>query len=150
MKILSLEWSTDITIVPIFERWYRVPHEVVIWMKTNCGTYEFKVNKDFYFDGRSGPKLVDFIGIAPNLGTQAEIKAWFLHDILAYDVGLSFDETNYALYFALRNYCNYSWFRAKLIHKAVGLSDYWFGEPLKEEREYVNLGKINGSLLPKV
>lgn len=144
MKIYSIVWSNDITIVPEADRWYRIPHAMTVDIVCDCGRYQFNVDKDFRFDARSGGPLVDFI--TPNLGRQEELKCYFLHDILAYDVGLSFDETNYALYFALRNYAGYGWWRAKTIQTAVSLSDSWFGEPKEGDREYVNYNKIHSRL----
>lgn len=149
MQIKSIEWSRDITILPVDERWYRVPHPMKITMVTDCGVYRFKIAKNFMFDGRSGPTLVDMVGIAPNLGSQAEVKSWFLHDCLAYDIGLSFKETNYALYYSLREYAGYGRFRAKIIQGAVSISDAWFGEPVPGEREYCNHGKISTTLSHK-
>lgn len=135
---------TDITLVPVSNRWYRIPHNVNIELTTNFGTYRIRLDKDFHFDGRSGGPFADFV--APNLGTQREVKAWLLHDVLGYDIGLSFHETNYALYWVLVYSCSYHTYKASLIRKAVSVSDSWFGAPKEGEREYINNGKIHLTL----
>ena len=144
VKILDVICGYRITIAPIAERWYNIPHGFRFELVTDVGRKVISVDSGFCFDGRSGGSMVDALGVAPNLGTQDEIKAWLLHDINYYDcTGLSFDESNELLYSMLRK-CGYSWIRAKLVYNAV----QWFGrgsfgEPSPDSREFCNVGKIH-------
>lgn len=141
MKIDKIEFSRDITIRPIADRWYRIDgaFTVDIYLK-NEGVVHIRVDDGFMFDGRSGGPCVDFI--APNLGTQDELKIWLLHDLMGYDIYFSFKETNKILYDNLRN-INYGWIKANAIWSAVSISDSWFGRPLPDSREYPNISKIH-------
>lgn len=141
MKILKVEFSRDITLKPIADRWYEIQGAFTVEITTDCGVKHINVDDGFVFDSRSGGPMVDFI--APNLGTQAEVKAWCLHDICGHDLtGFTFEETNEILYTMLRQ-CGYGWFRAKLIYTAVSLSDDWFGIPVIEDKSYSNITKIH-------
>lgn len=146
LTIYSYKCS-DIELFPISDRWYKINHPVDMEIITNVGTYRIKLDKDFHFDGRSGGPFADLI--APNLGTQNEVKAWLLHDVLGYDIGLSFKETNDALYWTLIYNCAYHSFKASLIRKAVSVSDSWFGRPKEGDRELINNGKIHLTLSDK-
>lgn len=141
MKIDKIEFSRDITIRPIADRWYRIDgaFTVDIYLKDE-GVVHIRVDDGFMFDGRSGGPCVDFI--APNLGTQDELKIWLLHDLMGYDIYFSFKETNKILYDNLRH-INYGWIKANAIWSAVSISDSWFGRPLPDSREYPNLSKIH-------
>ena len=141
MKINEVKFSRDILIEPVSDRWYRIPGAFTIDLTTDCGRIRINIDDGFMFDGRSGGPAVDFI--APNLGTQSELKAWLLHDINGYGKCLSFEETNELLYSMLRGQCNYSWFRAKVIYTAVSFSDSWYGEPKPTDRERINWNKIH-------
>ena len=141
MRVLKVEFSRDILLKPISDRWYEIQGAFSIDITTDCGVKRINVDDGFLFDGRSGGPMVDFI--APNLGTQAELKAWCLHDINAHDLtGFTFEETNEMLYMLLRQ-CGYGWFRAKVIHTAVSLSDDWFGVPVIGDKSYPNITKIH-------
>lgn len=144
MKIMDVICHYAITIAPIAERWYNIPHGFRFELITDVGRKVISVDAGFCFDGRSGGPLVDTLGIAPNLGTQDEIKAWLLHDINYYDcTGLNFDESNDLLYSMLRK-CGYSWLRAKAVYNAVQLFGRGsFGEPSPDSREFCNVGKIH-------
>ena len=144
MKIDKIEFSRDITIKPIADRWYRIDgaFTVDIYLKDE-GVVHISVDDGFMFDGRSGPKLIDYF--APNLGTQGELKTYLLHDLLSYDIYFSFNENNDIFYKNLRdkNYCNYGYMKAKIIKGFVSISDSYFGIPLPDSREYPNLNKIH-------
>ena len=141
MKVLKVEFSRDLTLKPIADRWYEVQGDFSINVTTDCGVKRINVDDGFLFDGRSGGPMVDFI--APNLGTQDELKAWCFHDICGHDIiGLTFEETNDALYMLLRE-CGYGWVRAKIIYTAVSMSDDWFGLPVIGDRSYINITKIH-------
>ena len=144
MKVSAVKCDYAITICPIADRWYTIPNGFRFELVTDIGRKIISVDAGFCFDGRSGGPMVDALGVAPNLGTQAELKAWLLHDINYYDcTGLSFEESNDMLYQMLRE-CGYSWIRARLVYNAVqwfGASS--FGEPSPDSREYCNMGKIH-------
>ena len=142
MKVLSVEFSRDIVIKPIETLWYQVQGAFHLDYKTDVGDIRVNVDDGFMFDGRSGGPMVDALGIAPNLGSQPELKCWLAHDINAYDICFSYDETNDILYNMLRD-IGYGWFRAKMIYTAVNCSESWFGEPLPNDREFPNLAKIH-------
>lgn len=134
--------SRDITLMPIGDRWYRIPghFSIDIWGPFP-GRKHIDVDDGFEFDGRSGPILVDYL--TPNLGSQPILKCWLTHDINAYDKsGLSFSETNALLRDMLQK-AGYGHMRRNLIWAAVSANDSWFGEPLKGDREYPNLDKIH-------
>lgn len=141
MKVDKIEFSRDITIKPIADRWYRIDgaFTVDIYLKDE-GVVHICVDDGFMFDGRSGGPCVDFI--APNLGTQDELKIWLLHDLMGYDIYFTFKETNKILYDNLRK-IGYGWIKANSIWSAVSISDSWFGIPLPDSREYPNLNKIH-------
>ena len=104
MKIDKIEFSRDITIRPIADRWYRIDgaFTVDIYLKDE-GVVHIRVDDGFMFDGRSGGPCVDFI--APNLGTQDELKIWLLHDLMGYDIYFSFKETNkIQVYLCIKNF----------------------------------------------
>jgi hypothetical protein len=142
MKIYNVTYSSDIVIEPQGDRWYKIPHAFYYDMITEYGRIRISVYKDFMFDGRSGGNIVDFV--APNLGTQEEVKAWLTHDIGYYSsIGLSFEQTNELLYQMLRD-CGYGWFRARSIYTAVSMfGEGSFGEPKPNDKEYPNLAKIH-------
>ena len=105
MKITKVEFSRDILLKPISDRWYEIQGAFSIDITTDCGVKRINIDDGFLFDGRSGGPMIDFI--APNLGAQAELKAWTLHDICGHDLtGFTFEETNEILYMMLRQ-CGY-------------------------------------------
>lgn len=140
MKIYDVKVSRDILLEPVSDRWYRIPGAWSVDYITDCGRIHIQVDDGFMLDGRSGGPMVDFI--APNLGTQDELKCWLVHDLNAYDICLSYEETNWLLYEMLRK-IGYGWFRARAIYTAVNMSESWFGQPLPRDREYPNLAKIH-------
>src|SRR5574343_2311 len=142
MKVTKVEFSRDIILKPIADRWYEVQGAFCIDYTTDCGIIRINVDHGFLLDGRSGRPMVEVLGIAPNLGTQEELKRWVAHNINAHDICFSYDETNDILYNMLRN-IGYGCFRSKLIYTAVNFSEGWFGEPLPNDREYPNLAKIH-------
>lgn len=81
----------------------------------------------FMFDGRSGPKIVDWY--APNLGTLEERVCWLVHDCNGYGQDLSFEDTNLLLFAMLRDLAGYRTSKANVIQLAVSLSKSWYGEP---------------------
>lgn len=144
MKLISINFDRDIEIIPVSEKWYRIPHAFTCSVIMDCGTKIIKIDPDFLFDGRSGSSFIEAFGIAPNLGGQNEVKAFLLHDICYYDnTGISFNEANYILYRMLRD-AGYGYCRAKLIQKSVDwFGKSHFGTPKENEREFPNLSKIH-------
>ena len=142
MKIKQFNVITgDIEIIPRGDRWYGCPNRVCTHLYLTDGTRIVMESKPgFMFDGRSGGPLVDFI--TPNLGDQRHLACWWMHDIHAYALYLSFRETNDVLYQTLR-LAGDSWFQASLIESGVSISDSWFGEPLPTSREFPNLQLIS-------
>ena len=139
--IWRAEVSRDIKLMPLADRWYRIPGHwsVDIWGPFP-GRKHIDVDDGFAFDGRSGPILADVV--MPNLGSQPELKAALVHDLNAYaKSGLTFSETN-ELFRAMLRHAGYGYMRAGLIWAAVSMNDSWFGEPLPTDREYPNLEKI--------
>lgn len=140
IKVLKVDVSHDLILKPLGDRWYEIQGAFHVDYKTDVGRIRVNVDHGFVTDGRSGGPIADVI--APNLGSQPELKAWICHDLNAYDICFSYDETNDILYNMLRD-IGYGWFRAKLVYTAVNCSDSWFGTPLPNDKEYPNLAKIH-------
>lgn len=142
MKVTKVEFSRDIILKPIADRWYEVQGAFTVdFYLEGEGVVHIAVDDGFMFDGRSGPKLVDYY--TPNLGTQDELKTFLIHDLLSYDIYFSFEQNNNIFYNNLRNKCGYGWTKAKIIWACVSISDSYFGRPLPDSREYPNLNKIH-------
>lgn len=142
MKITKIDFSRDISITPVADRWYRVNGSFTVdFYLEGEGVVHIAVDDGFMFDGRSGPKLVDYY--TPNLGTQDELKTFLIHDLLSYDIYFSFEQNNNIFYNNLRNKCGYGWTKSKIIWACVSISDSYFGRPLPDSREYPNLNKIH-------
>lgn len=94
----------------------------------------------FLTDMRSGPSVIDVF--VPHLGSQAERRAWWLHDVLSYDIGFSFEEVNQILKLYLLSECGYSKFVANLVKFSVSCTKSWFGKPPKGSIYYPNLSLI--------
>lgn len=142
MLIDMIEFSRDIILKPVADRWYEVQGSFTVDIYLNKEErVNINIDDGFLFDGRSGPKIVDYY--IPNLGTQEELKTFLLHDLLSYDIYFSFSENNDIFYRNLRNLCNYSWSKSKIIWAFVSVSDSYFGIPLPDSREYANVNKIH-------
>lgn len=138
---LSAKIYSDIKFDKVADRWYRIKHPFTsIVDMGKQGVKRAVVKEGFMFDGRSGPKLVDWY--VPNLGTQEEIKRWLNHDLWSYDIGLTFRENNQILRDDLGSICNYGWFKRNAVWCAVSASDSYFGMPTPDNREYINVDKI--------
>lgn len=143
IKVLKVEFSRDLILKPIADRWYEIQGAFSVDITTDIGVKRVNVDDGFVTDGRSGSAWIDAMGIAPNLGSQKELKAFICHDLLFYDIGFDFSEANEILYAMLRD-AGYGWFRARLIHTAVDMvGEDHFGTPLPTDREYPNLSKIH-------
>lgn len=114
---------------------------------TNQGTLHVQTAPGFVFDGRSGPKIVDWY--APNLGNIYEILCWFVHDCNGYGQDLSFKDTNVLLYAMLRDIAEYRPTKCAVIQLAVSLSDSWYGEPEPSDWCYANRRLVSTLWIPK-
>lgn len=124
-------------------RRYPLTEPVSVDVFTNRGTLHARTDVGFIFDGRSGPRLADYI--VPNLGSLGERTAFYLHDCCAYAQSLPFAETNLLLKCFLRDMCGYSKFRSELVRIAVSISDGWYGYPEPDDEWYCNVGKVETS-----
>lgn len=113
---------------------------------TNQGTLHVQTAPGFVFDGRSGPKIVDWY--APNLGTLYEKLCWLTHDCNGYGQDLSFKDTNVLLYVMLRDLALYRPSKCAVIQLAVSLSDSWYGEPKQDEWCYANRSLVSTLWIP--
>lgn len=128
------------------ERRYMLDGHVHVMVATNQGTLQVMTAPGFVFDGRSGPKIVDWY--APNLGTLEERLCWYVHDCNGYGLDLSFEDTNLLLYAMLRDLAKYRISKAALIQFAVGLSSSWYGDPKEGDWCRCNVGKVRTCWIP--
>ena len=112
------------------------------------GTLHVRTEPSFVFDGRSGPRLVDWY--APNLGSLNERFGWHMHDALGYGQSLDFWHTNRALRLYLRDMCLYRPSKAWVIERAVSIDRKWYGEPKEGDWCRMNLGKVTTEWTPRV
>lgn len=129
------------------KRCYVLDDEVNLMIVTNQGTLHVVTNPCFIFDGRSGPRIIDWY--APNLGTFEERLSWFVHDCNGYALDLSFEDTNILLFAMLRDLAHYRTAKANIIQLAVGISKSWYGEPKENDWCRCNVGKVRTCWLPK-
>ena len=132
---------------PNGRRRYPLDDEVNLMIYTSQGTLNVVTSAGFVFDGRSGPKIVDWY--APNLGTLEERICWLVHDCNGYGQDLSFEDTNLLLYVMLRDLAGYRNSKASLIQLAVSLSRSWYGEPKEGDWCRANVGKVRTVWMPK-
>lgn len=125
----------------VADRRYKLPDAIDLRVETDLGTLFAHFDKGFEFDGRSGPKIVDWY--APNLGTVFERLAWLLHDGLGYATCLDFKSTNRFLSVWLRDEACYNRIKSSVIETAVSLSKSWYGYPDEKDTWYCNIGKFN-------
>lgn len=128
-------------------RRYPLEAGVRLSVVTNQGTLHVQTAPGFTFDGRSGPKIVDWY--APNLGNIYEKVSWLVHDCNGYGQDLSFKDTNVLLYAMLRDLAEYRPSKCALIQLAVSLSDSWYGEPEKDDWCYANRNLVSTLWIPK-
>lgn len=117
-------------------RRYPLKGRVQLAIYTNQGTLHVTTAAGFTFDGRSGPRLVDWY--VPNLGSLEERLCWFVHDCNGYGQDLSFKDTNVLLYAMLRDLPKYRTTKATTIQLSVSISDGWYGEPKPGDWCYSN------------
>lgn len=122
-------------------RRYPLKGRVNLAIYTNQGTLHVTTAAGFTFDGRSGPRLIDWY--VPNLGTLAERLCWFVHDCNGYAQDLSFEDTNLLLFVMLRDLAKYYVPKATVIQLAVSLDRSWYGIPKSNDWCYCNIGKVS-------
>lgn len=127
-------------------RRYLVEGAISLTVFTNQGELKVTTAPGFVFDGRSGPKIVDWY--APNLGTLEERLCWYVHDCNGYGLDLSFEDTNVLLYAMLRDLAKYRTAKANVIQFAVSLSSSWYGEPKDGDWCRCNVGKVTTVWIP--
>lgn len=128
-------------------RRYPLDAEISLVIYTNQGNLHVVTAPGFVFDGRSGPKIIDWY--APNLGTLEERLAWYVHDCNGYGLDLGFEDTNVLLFVMLRDLVHYRNAKANVIQLAVSLSRSWYGTPKPDEWCYANMGKVRTLWMPK-
>ena len=128
------------TITQNDRRLYLVEGAISLTVITNQGELKVTTAQGFVFDGRSGPKIIDWY--VPNLGSFEERLCWFVHDCNGYGLDLSFEDTNVLLFAMLRDLSKYRTAKANVIQFAVSLSKSWYGEPKDGDWCRCNLGKV--------
>lgn len=141
IKVLKV-WRTELQLIPVQDRWYRVAKDARCLLKTDCGYLHYTVKADFLTDMRSGGWLVDLI--ADHIGTQANAWTFTCHDLGFYDYGLSFETCNDIMRQQLIVDAGYSKFRAWLTYKGVctDIARKSFGNNTSEEEANKKLGNI--------
>lgn len=127
-------------------RRYPLYDSVNLIIRTNQGSLHIVTAPGFMFDGRSGPKIVDWY--APNLGTLEERICWLAHDGNGYGQDLSFEDTNVLLFAMLRDLAGYRTSKAALIQLAVSLSRSWYGTPKPGDWCCANVNRVKTLWMP--
>lgn len=151
LKVLGYEFTSgrsclEALVENDFRR-YPLDEKISLVIYTNQGNLHVVTTPGFMFDGRSGPKIVDWY--APNLGTLEERICWFVHDCNGYGLDLSFEDTNILLFAMSRDLAGYSSRKASVIQLAVSLSKSWYGEPKEGDWCRANLDKVKTLWMPK-
>ena len=127
-------------------RRYPLAEPVAFDVFTTQGTLHVATASGFEFDGRSGPKIIDWY--TPNLGTLPERMSWFAHDCNAYAQSLDFEDTNLLLFVMLRDLAKYRTSKASVVQLAVSLSKSWYGTPEQDDWCYKNIDKVSTLWVP--
>ena len=145
LQVLGFEFFEGRDIIEDLEenerRRYPLRGRIQLAIYTNQGTLHVTTGAGFEFDGRSGPKIVDFY--APNLGSLEEKLCWFAHDCNGYGQDLSFSDTNILLYAMLRDLAKYRKTKASTIQLAVSVSKSWYGIPKPDDWCYRNRNLVS-------
>lgn len=151
LKVLGFEFFEGRNILESTEengrRRYPLRGRIQFAIHTNQGSLHVTTGAGFVFDGRSGPKIVDWY--APNLGNLYEKMCWLTHDCNGYGQDLSFKDTNVLLYAMLRDLADYRPSKCAVIQLAVSLSDSWYGEPKPGDWCYKNRNLVSTMWIPK-
>lgn len=145
LKVLGYDFFEGRNIIEELEenerRRYPLRGRIQFAIYTNQGTLHVSTGAGFEFDGRSGPKIVDWY--APNLGSLEEKLCWFAHDCNGYGQDLSFKDTNILLYAMLRDMARYRKTKATTIQLAVSVSKSWYGLPKPDDWCYKNRNLVS-------
>lgn len=145
LKVLGYDFFEGRNIIEELEenerRRYPLRGRIQFAIYTNQGTLHVSTGAGFEFDGRSGPKIVDWY--APNLGSLEEKLCWLAHDCNGYGQDLSFKDTNVLLYAMLRDMARYRKTKATTIQIAVSLSKSWYGLPKPDDWCYKNRNLVS-------
>ena len=145
LQVLGFEFFEGRDIIEDLEenerRRYPLRGRIQLAIYTNQGTLHVTTGAGFEFDGRSGPKIVDFY--APNLGSLEEKLCWLTHDCNGYGQDLSFSDTNILLYAMLRDLAKYRKTKATTIQLAVSVSKSWYGIPKPDDWCYRNRNLVS-------
>lgn len=145
LKVLGYDFFDGRNIIEELEenerRRYPLRGRIQFAIYTNQGTLHVSTGAGFEFDGRSGPKIVDWY--APNLGSLEEKLCWFAHDCNGYGQDLSFKDTNILLYAMLRDMARYRKTKATTIQLAVSVSKSWYGLPKPDDWCYNNRNLVS-------
>lgn len=128
-------------------RRYPLLEGVYLIIYTNQGNLHVKTLPGFEFDGRSGPRIIDWY--VPNLGNLAQRICWLVHDVNGYAKDLSFKDTNVLLYAMLRDLADCRTSKANVIQLAVSVSDSWYGDPKPDEWCYKNRNLVESIFMEK-
>lgn len=150
LRVLGYDFFEGRNIIEELEenerRRYPLRGRIQFAIYTNQGTLHVSTGAGFEFDGRSGPKIVDFY--APNLGSLEEKLCWFAHDCNGYGQDLSFSDTNILLYAMLRDMARYRKTKATTIQLAVSVSKSWYGLPKPDDWCYKNRNLVSTLWMP--
>ena len=79
MTKFSVTMDKDhLTIIPVGRRYYELAQDTVLTLDTDKGSFEFKFQKGFVTNFRSGGPLVD--GFIDQIGTEKTAQIYLLHD----------------------------------------------------------------------
>jgi len=138
--LVAVKFWSDKKIKPLLKklgyRWYEIQDDVKVSVLLDTGlVLDYYIKKGFRFDSRSGGFLVDLV--LPHFGSEMYIMCWLIHDVNAYAQYYSFRDTNELLY-SMLHLAGANALQRKAV-RAVGVNDFWFGEPKYGDREYPNL-----------
>lgn len=128
-------------------RRYPLNGNIHLVILTNQGDLHVETKACFEFDGRSGPRIVDWY--VPNLGSIEERASWYVHDCNGYALDLNFHDTNLLLYAMLRDLAHYRESKARLVRLMVSLSKGWYGTPKDGDWCNKNVGKVSTTWIQK-
>lgn len=130
----------------ILKRRYDLRGVVAADFHFDTGVLRVKTAPRFLFDGRSGPRIIDWY--VPNLGSLEERAFWWMHDCLGYGQSLDFWHTNRALRLGLRDQVGYRPSKAWMVERAVSISKSWYGTPDPDDWCACNIGKVSTLWMP--
>lgn len=133
MKLIEVRFL-PVKIESIGNRWYQIKADTMaVLFFDNAMALVVDVRCGFKFDGRSGGILVDFF--VPNLGKPTETWCFLVHDVLFYNFGITFKETNKIFRQQMRISPKYGRIKASVVHLFVSIFGKWsFGTKTEVDR----------------